>query len=98
MGRPDIGLTLQTRSGLVYIIRMRITNVSEAKATLSQLLVDVEQGKDVIIGRAGKPIARLVPFERKQQRTLGALKGKIWIAPDFDVWPEEEARALGIID
>jgi prevent-host-death family protein len=89
---------LQTRPGLVYTRLMRVINVSEAKAQLSKLLVDVERGKDVVIGRNGKPVARLLPFEKKPQRTLGALRGKIWIAPDFDEWPEEEARALGIID
>jgi prevent-host-death family protein len=78
---------------------MRVINVTEAKAQLSQLLVDVEQGKDAVIGRNGKPVARLVQFKQPaKDRVAGALRGKIWIAPDFDEWPEEEVRALDIID
>jgi prevent-host-death family protein len=78
---------------------MRVTNVTVAKANLSKLLEAVERGEEVVIGRAGKPVAKLVQFEKKGERAYpGALRGKIWIAPDFDEWPEEEARALGIID
>jgi antitoxin (DNA-binding transcriptional repressor) of toxin-antitoxin stability system len=62
-----------------------IRNVSEAKAELSALLVLVEQGEEVVIARAGKPVARLMPFGRPSApRKLGALRGQIWIAPDFD--------------
>ena len=64
---------------------MTIRNVSDAKEQLSALLVMVEQGDEVIIVRAGRPIARLVPFERpKERRKLGALRGQIWISPDFN--------------
>lgn len=64
---------------------MTIGNVSEAKAELSALLALVERGEEVIIARAGKPIARLTLFDRsKQPRKLGVLKGKIWISEDFD--------------
>ncbi len=78
---------------------MHITTVTQAKATLSQLLVAVEAGEDVVIGRAGKPVARLVPYTpAPKKRQLGTLKGQGWMAADFDEWPEEEARALGIID
>ena len=64
---------------------MTIRNVSDAKEQLSALLVMVEGGEEVIIARAGRPIARLVQFDRpKKSRKLGALKGQIWISPDFD--------------
>ena len=73
---------------------MTMRNVSEAKAELSSLLVLAEQGEEVIISRSGKPVARLVKFERStQRRKLGALKGKIWISPDFDA-PSPEIEAL----
>lgn len=73
---------------------MTIRNVSEAKAELSSLLVQAENGDEVIITRAGKPIARLVRFERStQRRKLGVLKGSIWISPDFDA-PDPEIEAL----
>jgi prevent-host-death family protein len=82
-----------------YVSLMHITTVTQAKATLSQLLVAVENGEEVVIGRAGRPVARLVPFTlAAKKRQFGTLKGKIWIAPDFDEWPEADERALGIID
>lgn len=60
-------------------------NVAEAKAELSALLVRVENGEDVVIARAGRPVARLVAVPvRSEPRKAGALKGKIWISPDFD--------------
>ena len=48
-------------------------NVAEAKATLSQLLDDASRGEDVVIARAGKPIARLVPVVEPKWRVLGFL-------------------------
>ena len=75
---------------------MPITNISEAKARLSSLLRRVEEGEEVVIGRAGKPIARLVPFERPARpRQPGALAGRIRIADDFDELPEDLAEAFG---
>jgi antitoxin (DNA-binding transcriptional repressor) of toxin-antitoxin stability system len=49
-------------------------------------------GEEVVIARDGKPIAKLVPIDIKPQteRRLGALKGKIWIAEDFDDMTLEE--------
>jgi prevent-host-death family protein len=75
---------------------MAITNIAEAKAQLSALIRRVEQGDEVIIGRAGRPVARLVPFERPSRpREPGALKGRIVIAPDFDELPADLAEAFG---
>ena len=62
----------------------KTVNVHEAKTHLSRLLADVERGGEVIIARAGRPIARLVAVEAAQKRELGLARGKIWIAPDFD--------------
>ncbi len=60
-------------------------NIHEAKTHLSRLLEEVAAGREVIISKAGTPIARLVPLEKKE-RTLkfGALKGQLWISDDFD--------------
>ena len=64
---------------------MTIRNVTEAKEQLSALLVLAESGEDVVISRAGKPIAKLVALKHGATgRKPGALKGKIKIAPDFD--------------
>lgn len=60
-------------------------NVHEAKTHLSRLLTRVSAGEEVIIAKAGKAVARLVPVHRKpRKRAPGLYKGKIWIAPDFD--------------
>lgn len=60
-------------------------NVHEAKTQLSRLLLRVKMGEEVVIARAGKPVARLVPFTAHPvRRTAGSAKGQIWIAPDFD--------------
>jgi prevent-host-death family protein len=76
---------------------MHITNISEAKAQLSALIEKVLAGEEVIIGKAGKPVARLVRYEHnKATRRPGALKGKIKIADDFDELPEEIAEAFGM--
>ena len=70
-------------------------NVHEAKTHLSRLLAEVEAGGDVVIGRAGRPVARLVPFTAtKRRRVSGAWKGKGWIADDFDDLPDEVAASL----
>jgi len=76
---------------------MQITNISEAKAQLSALIERVLSGEDVIIGKAGKPVARLIRYEHNRQfRKPGALRGKIKIADDFDVLPEDIAKAFGM--
>ncbi|MGM0759901.1 MAG: type II toxin-antitoxin system Phd/YefM family antitoxin [Thermodesulfobacteriota bacterium] len=78
---------------------MHITNISEAKAQLSALIERVMAGEEVIIGKAGKPVARIIKYENNRQpRQPGALKGKIKIAHDFDVLPDDIAEALGMVD
>jgi len=60
-------------------------NVYAAKTQLSRLLEQVERGEEVVITRHGKPVAKLVPIAvRRTPRKLGALRGKIRIAKDFD--------------
>lgn len=78
---------------------MLITNIPEAKAQLSSLIEKVRAGEDVIIGKAGKPVARLTKCEIKEiRRKPGALKGKIKIAEDFDELPPDTAKAFGTED
>jgi len=63
----------------------KTVNVHEAKTHFSKLLVRVEAGEEVVIARAGKPVARLVPVQQKpKERKPGFLKDKIWMSPDFD--------------
>lgn len=69
---------------------MQIANISEAKAQLSALIEKVMAGEEVIIGKAGKPVARLVKYENNQiARQPGALRGKIKISDDFDELPND---------
>lgn len=65
-----------------------IVNIHEAKTHLSRLVERAAAGEEVIIGKAGRPMARLVAYvERRQPRAPGALRGKLWVAEDFDETP-----------
>ena len=64
---------------------MQTVNVHQAKTHLSRLLADVANGEEVIIAKAGRPIARLVPFEENvRQRTFGKDAGLFEVPDDFD--------------
>lgn len=70
-------------------------NVYEAKTRLSALLAEVEAGGEVVIARAGRPVARLVSAgEPTSARIPGAWRGQITVADDFDVLPDEIAQAF----
>ena len=60
-------------------------NIHEAKTQFSKLLKRVGNGEEIIISKAGKPIARLVPMnEIMEKRLPGTAKGEVFIAEDFD--------------
>jgi prevent-host-death family protein len=60
-------------------------NVHEAKTNFSKLLQRVILGDEIIIAKAGVPVAKLVRYvSKKGKRPLGFLKGEIWMADDFD--------------
>ena len=64
---------------------MATVNIHEAKTHLSRLLDEVSAGKEWVIAKAGKPLAKLVPIKpAKPARKPGFLKGKIKISDDFD--------------
>ena len=72
---------------------MKSVNVHAAKTHFSALLKQVEAGEEVVIAKAGRPIARLVPAQVPQRRSLGWDRGaKVWIADDFDEYVPEEWR------
>ena len=76
---------------------MESVNIHEAKTHLSRLLERVEQGEEIILARAGKPIARLVRFEqpKRPNRVGGQWRGKIRMSDDFDApLPEEIEKAF----
>ena len=76
---------------------MVLRNISEAKSELSALIEAVQNGNEVIIAKAGKPVARLVAYHGPARpRTPGSMAGEIWIAPDFDTLPDDMAEAFGM--
>jgi prevent-host-death family protein len=76
---------------------MLVRNISEAKAELSALIEAVQNGNEVIITKSGKPAARLVAFRSPARpRTPGSMAGELWIAPDFDILPDDIAEAFGM--
>ena len=74
---------------------MAPVNVHEAKTHLSRLLDRVAAGEEIVIAKAGKPIAKLVPFKRPpKERLLGQDEGRVWIADDFDAPLPEDIQKL----
>jgi prevent-host-death family protein len=61
-----------------------VVNLYEAKTRLSGLVDDAAAGAEIIIAKNGKPMAKLVPLRQRARRKAGRLKGKIWMADDFD--------------
>jgi prevent-host-death family protein len=76
-------------------------SIGEAKTQLSKLVRMAEEGEDVVLRRGDQPVARLVPIKppkKGPKRTPGRMRGRVEIPDDFDEWPEDIARALGMID
>jgi len=74
---------------------MRQVNIHEAKTHLSRLVEEAAGGEDIIIAKAGRPVARLVALEpSRPPRQFGLLKDEIWIADDFDAPLPEEILEL----
>lgn len=64
---------------------MQMINIHQAKTNLSKLIEKTLNGKDIVIAKAGKPVAKLVAYKEKlKPRKPGLLKGKIWISDDFN--------------
>ncbi|MBI3979015.1 MAG: type II toxin-antitoxin system Phd/YefM family antitoxin [Chloroflexi bacterium] len=64
---------------------MRQVNIREARTHLSRLIREAAAGEEIVIAKAGKPMAKLVPVTADHpQRRLGSMRGKIWMADDFD--------------
>jgi prevent-host-death family protein len=60
-------------------------NIHEAKTNLSRIIERVEHGEEIIISRAGRPVAKVVPLAGGvQRRARGSLRGKLVLAPDWD--------------
>jgi prevent-host-death family protein len=75
---------------------MALFNIHDAKTHFSRLVEQAERGEEVLIARAGRPVARLVPYrEARAPRTPGGWEGRVRIAPDFDELPPDIASAFG---
>lgn len=72
-----------------------MVNVHEAKTHLSRLLERVSEGEEIVIAKAGRPVAKLIPYiESDEPRKPGAWKGRVWIADDFDELPPDILAAF----
>lgn len=78
---------------------MEVVNVHEAKTHLSRLLARVEAGEEILLARAGRPVARLVPIaaDVASPRVPGGWEGQVWLAPDFDDLPAELGAGFGLL-
>jgi prevent-host-death family protein len=60
-------------------------NIHQAKTHLSRLVERAEAGEEIVIARSGRPVARLVPYTRPEQRRhFGRMRGLIRVSADFD--------------
>jgi len=74
-------------------------NIHDAKTNLSKLIERVEHGEEIIISRAGQPVAKIIPLGRQARlASLGSLKGKLVLDDDWDSpqTNEEIARNFGM--
>jgi prevent-host-death family protein len=75
---------------------MDTVNLYDAKTNLSTLVERAARGEEIVIAKAGRPLARLVPLARRTTpRPLGLLAGQVTIAEDFDdPLPDEISAAF----
>jgi prevent-host-death family protein len=74
---------------------MPVVDIKEAKTHLSKLVDRAASGEEIIIGKAGKPVAKLIAFRPSTRpRSPGYWKGKVTIREDFDELPPEIAAAF----
>ena len=77
----------------------KTVNVHDAKTHLSKLLEDVEAGDEIIIARRGKPVARMVRYERKERRPRWARRSLLGPIDDsaLDPMTDDELRDWGLL-
>jgi len=74
---------------------MTTINMHEAKTHLSRYVERALQGEEIIIARAGKAVAKLVPCETERvRREPGGWEGQVWMADDFDELPKDILEAF----
>lgn len=77
---------------------MKTYTITESKTQLSALVEEVAtSGKPIVIGRAGKPLVQLVPYQKPTTGSrLGRFQGQIQVPVDFKSWDVAEAEAFGM--
>jgi prevent-host-death family protein len=76
---------------------MVTATIDEAQAQLTRLIGLAEKGEEIVIARAGEPVARLVPYRQADRpREGGQWRGQVHIAPDFDELPPNLCEAFGM--
>jgi prevent-host-death family protein len=77
---------------------MKTVNIHAAKTHLSTLVEQAAAGEEIIIAKAGKPVARLVPIGKPDiRKTFGMFKDKIWVSDDFDApLPPEVLKSFSV--
>jgi prevent-host-death family protein len=73
---------------------MKQVNIHEAKTHLSALLEDVRQGEKLVIAKAGKPVAMVVPYSETQLPRFGFMKGMFDVPDDFDTMFQMEIEEM----
>lgn len=74
---------------------MLMVNIHEAKTRLSRLLREVERGDEVVIARAGTPVAKLIAYTpASEAREPGIWRGRVVMAADFDELPDDVMAAF----
>lgn len=76
---------------------MPLTNVAEAKAQLSRLIERALAGEEVVISKYGKPLVKLVPYERDtgpRDMSVRIWEGEVRMAEDFDKLPKKSAKGF----
>lgn len=69
---------------MTLVIKMTTVNVHDAKTNFSKLLGRVESGEEIVIAKAGKPVARIIPLEKKGvSRKPGSAKGRVALKKEF---------------
>ena len=64
---------------------MTVVNIGQAKANFSRLIARVCKGEEIVLARAGKPVAKIVPFEAAPKRRMpGSARGQFTLSDDFD--------------
>lgn len=71
-------------------------NMYEAKTKLTHLVRQLETEDEIILARNGVPVAKLVPYEQKKERTFGTLKGIHTVPKDIDICNDEIADLFGV--